>query len=159
MATSSRASQFEPPNLDKPKSVDNEANDKSSRQQQQVSRPSETADNPQPLQAPRNHHPIEEAVVEQNEQLSDVGFAQKNGVIVPVGPNDMNDSLPMPYEYRDRNVAVNSRVIEDNKINEDESAKQVLPEPNKDIKVSVKSSSQNVPIVMDGNLENPQIEN
>lgn len=105
--------------------------------------------------------------MEQNEQISDVGFAQKNGMIVPVGPNDLNDSprdsLPMPYDFRDRNM----KIIEDNKVvNEDDSARQVLPEPNKEIKVPIKSSSsspQNVPIVkipeIDGNLENPRIEN
>ena len=82
-----------------------------SQQQQQVSHPSKDDDNPPPLPAPRDHQPIGDTLEKNddrlpNEQISDVGFAQRDGNIVPVGPNDLKDQqnnlpLPVPMPYKE----------------------------------------------------------
>ena len=81
----------------------------SQHQQQQVSHPSNDDDNPLPLPAPRDHQAIGVTLNENNddrlpnEQNSDVGFAQRDGNIVPVGPNDLKDqqnNLPLPMSFK-----------------------------------------------------------
>lgn len=89
---------------------------------QQVSRPSnEAGANPHPIQAPRDHQPIQSVVddnknnddtgMAEKESISDVGFVKRDGNIVPAGPDDLDPrqkesakaSLPLPYRYKDDN--------------------------------------------------------
>lgn len=66
-------------------------------QQQQVSPPNNDDKNPQPLHAPLAHHAIGDPLQSNEQRLNeetndvDVQFAQKNGNIVPVGPNEAKD--------------------------------------------------------------------
>lgn len=105
------ASQQLEPETNQDKSRAHSANEqvaRPSQQKQQVSHPSKD-DNPPPLPAPRNHQPIADTIEKNddrlpNEQISDVGFAQRDGNIVPVGPNDLKDqqnNLPLPMPYKE----------------------------------------------------------
>ena len=85
-------------------------------QQQQVSPPTNDDKNPQPLYAPAVAQQTIEDPLQSNEQrvneMNNVRFAQKNGNIVPVGPNELKEAevLPLPYdlqEKRQRKEAIN----------------------------------------------------
>lgn len=90
---------------------------------QQVSPPSdENGKAPQPIQAPRDHRPIvgtpKTDRVSQNELNTDVGFEQKNGMVVPVGQasaverNDGGENslnvLPIPYSFKGKDGSDNA---------------------------------------------------
>ncbi|KAG7212239.1 hypothetical protein KM043_012570 [Ampulex compressa] len=110
-------------------------------QHQQVSRPSNDDESPQPIHAPRSHHAIgdplsiEPADEQLANDLSNVGFAQKGGSIVPVGADDLaaqqdqRNSLPIPYDLREKRQK-GSRPKEEQEEVEEEEAKQVIPPPN-----------------------------
>lgn len=89
---------------------------------QQVSQPSNNdGDNPQPIQAPRNHQPIDNSLEnnqDEKDTINNVGFIQKNGMIVPAGANDIereNESkvLPFPYLVNKNNDNDNDKDIND----------------------------------------------
>ncbi|CAG5103921.1 Similar to Golim4: Golgi integral membrane protein 4 (Mus musculus), partial [Cotesia congregata] len=118
---------------------------------QQVSQPSNNdGDNPQPIQAPRNHQPIDNSLEnnqdDKDQNINNIGFIQKNGMIVPAGANDIErdneqKSLPLPYVVKKKNnndngkdvnteqVKLNrEKIEEDNNDNNDNNP--VLPMPN-----------------------------
>lgn len=139
-------------------------------QQQQVSRPSNDDKSPQPLHAPRNHYAIgdplksnEQRMNEEANEFNDVRFAQKNGNIVPVGPNELKegelrDSLPLPYDLQERRqkkaedppAAEDAQIESDRAAGKDENVdeeqmRQVLPPPNQNNERIDKKSSSNSP--------------
>ncbi|KAG8039869.1 hypothetical protein G9C98_000598 [Cotesia typhae] len=103
---------------------------------QQVSQPSNNdGDNPQPIQAPRNHQPIDNSLEnnqdDKDQNINNIGFIQKNGMIVPAGANDIErdneqKSLPLPYVVKRKNyndndkgeqIKLNREKIDDDNIN------------------------------------------
>ena len=73
--------------------------------------------------------------------MNNVRFAQMNGNIVPVGPNEMKEAevLPLPYDLQEK------RQGKENNRNE-EQLRQVIPPPNQNNeKFSGKKSSSNSP--------------
>ncbi|XP_076481699.1 uncharacterized protein LOC117161202 isoform X3 [Bombus vancouverensis nearcticus] len=122
-------------------------------QQQQVSPPTNDDKNPQPLYAPFAQQTIEDPL-QSNEQrvneINNVRFAQKNGNIVPVGPNELKEAevLPLPYDLQEKRQRkegdqfVNDQIqIEINK-----ELRQVIPPPNQiNDKFNDKRSSTNLP--------------
>lgn len=137
-------------------------------QKQQVSPPTNDVKNPQPLNAPVVQQTIEDNL-QSNEQrvneMNNVRFAQMNGNIVPVGPNEMKEAevLPLPYDLQEKRQGKenNQPVIDDNQIESDkmierdedrnenrneEQLRQVIPPPNQNNeKFSGKKSSSNSP--------------
>ncbi|KAH0550573.1 hypothetical protein KQX54_020195 [Cotesia glomerata] len=119
---------------------------------QQVSQPSNNdGDNPQPIQAPRNHQPIDNSLEnnqdDKDQNINNIGFIQKNGMIVPAGANDIErdneqKSLPLPYVVKRKNnndkdvngeqVKLNREKIDDhnNDNNDNNDNNPVLPMPN-----------------------------
>lgn len=115
---------------------------------QQVSQPSNNdGDNPQPIQAPRNHQPIDNSLEnnqdDKDQNINNIGFIQKNGMIVPAGANDIErdneqKSLPLPYVVKRKNnndndkgeqVKLNREKINDDNNNNNDN-NPVLPMPN-----------------------------
>lgn len=154
-AVASQAKSGEEENADKP--VDRS-------QQQQVSPPTNDVKNPQPLNAPVAQQTIEDTL-QSNEQrvneMNNVRFAQMNGNIVPVGPNEMKEAevLPLPYDLQEKRQRKENDqpVIDDNQIESDkmiekdenrneEQLRQVIPPPNRNNeKFGEKKSSSNSP--------------
>lgn len=132
-------------------------------QQQQVSPPTNDVKNPQPLNAPVAQQTVEDTL-QSNEQrvneMNNVRFAQMNGNIVPVGPNEMKeqDVLPLPYDLQEKRQRKENDqpVIDDNRIDKtiekdenrnEEQLRQVIPPPNQNNEKfdEKKSSSSNSP--------------
>ena len=122
-------------------------------QQQQVSPQTSDDKNPQPLNAPVAQQTIEDPLLS-NEQrpneMNDVQFAQKNGNIVPVGPNEMKeaDVLPLPYDLQENRQRKESErsVTDVNQIESNKELRQVIPPPNQiDDSLDDKKSSSNPP--------------
>ena len=122
-------------------------------QQQQVSPQTSDDKNPQPLNAPVAQQTIEDPPLS-NEQrpneMNDVQFAQKNGNIVPVGPNEMREAevLPLPYDLQEKRQSKESErsVTDANQIESNKELRQVIPPPNQvDDRLGDGKSSSNSP--------------
>lgn len=122
-------------------------------QQQQVSPQTSDDKNPQPLNAPVAQQTIEDPLLS-NEQrpneMNDVQFAQKNGNIVPVGPNEMKEAevLPLPYDLQEKSQKKESEQFftNVNQIESNKELRQVIPPPNQiDDSLGDKKSSSNSP--------------
>ncbi|CAD1478107.1 unnamed protein product, partial [Heterotrigona itama] len=122
-------------------------------QQQQVSPQTSDDKNPQPLNAPIAQQTIEDPLLS-NEQrpneMNDVQFAQKNGNIVPVGPNEMKEAevLPLPYDLQEKHQRKESEqsVTDVNQIESNKELRQVIPPPNQiDDRLVDRKSSSNLP--------------
>lgn len=151
----------------KPGNVNNIKSPIGPSQQQQVSPPNNGDKNPQPLHAPIEHHAIgdplqsnEQRVNDETNEFNDVQFAQKNGNIIPVGPNDpkegeLRDSLPLPYnvhEKRQKKLDIQPMVVETQVENDkvensdEEQLKRVIPPPNQaNERIDDKKSSSSSP--------------